>query len=79
MKERRETSRYVYTSTSMWLYGTVCEGEFLNEFFGDKEDLDRFKIPISGVSRGVDPFLPTNPLEYDATSTKSGSAMGISH
>lgn len=42
-------------------YGTDSEEEFL----GDKEDLDRFKIPISGVSCEVDPSLLGNPLKYD--------------
>lgn len=45
----------------MQRYGADSEGEFLGESFGDKEDLDRFKIPIFGVSRGVDPFLLSSP------------------
>lgn len=49
------------------------EGEFLRESFGDKEDLDRFKIPISGVSRGVDHLL------FSVTVSKSGNVAGISH
>jgi len=41
-----------------------CEGDFLDESFGNKEDLDRFKIPISGFSQDL--FLSTNPpFEYD--------------
>lgn len=52
-------------STGIQRYGADSEGEFLGESFGDKEDLDRFKIPISGVSRRVDPFLLNNSLEYD--------------
>lgn len=42
-------------------YGTDSEEEFL----GDKEDLDRFKVPISGVSCEVDPSLLGNPLRHD--------------
>lgn len=62
MEERWGTSRrYVYTSTGMRRYGTDSEEEFL----GDKEDLDRFKIPISGVSCEADPSLLGNSLKYD--------------
>lgn len=56
MEERRGANRrYVYTSRPACGDMADSEGEFLGESFDDKEDLDRFKIPISGVSRGVNP------------------------
>lgn len=61
------------------------EGEFLGESFGDKKDLDRFKIPISGVSRGVKPTHPPTPsralLSHSPSKTmamKPRNAAGIS-
>lgn len=80
---RAANRRYIYTSRPACGDMADSEGEFLGESLDDKEDLDRFKIPISGgFSRGEPTYHPPLPpaaiSPAETTVTKSGNTVGIS-